>query len=84
MRRRRRNRTIARIRWYTDAARLRARADDAPLALRYTVAGARHDHPPGVSLESMRELPRPLRLWLRRLERVRDTAGESLSERVAR
>ena len=73
---------VERIGWYTTPVRPQSRA--ATLALSYTMEGARHDRDSRVGLEPVRELPRPLRLWLRGLERVRDSAGEPVPYCMAR
>lgn len=63
--------------------RLRARLDDRHLALRSAVASTRRDRDAGVALESVRVVSRQSRLLVRRLELVRDPAGEPVSGGVA-
>lgn len=64
-------------------ALLRAPAHDRPLALRGGVAVARCDRPAGVGLEPMLGVPVDPQLRLRRLELVRNPAGESVPVGVA-
>jgi hypothetical protein len=66
------------------AAFVRALVDRRPLAFGGGVAGVGLDRPAGVGMESVRVVSRPSRLSVRRLELVRDPAGEPVPVSVAR